>query len=204
MQENNFQLMISTIYATFGKSTPSGEIRSVLWERTQHIPDEACQFITDAICDAEKMPMNMSREIRQAWGNWKAANPERMVRHEHCDACGDTGQMWFFWPDEQGHMHLSAEFCPVCHPAVRSGQRAPVCLQALTKAGCVVVPAGKNPDTFAAQQGFDRWQALNSGNVIRHRYSRQKKHITDSSRIDPSRVAHLPEAELARYTDEKF
>ena len=198
MREEKFQAMLSRIYAIFNRPTPSGEVRSILWEKAQAIPDEAVEHIVATFEDMERMPQNMVRELKNAWANWKSANPERIIR-EHCDYCDDMGFFWFFFPDEKGHMHLAAEMCPSCSEEIRSGKRVAIGMQTLTAAGCVIVPRNENPNAFAVKNGFDLWQAKNSGNIVRHQYSRRKSRIVDSRHVAPERIAHLPAEEREDY-----
>ena len=86
MNGDTFFGMMRNIYAVFNKTVPSDSSPFVMsvWERVNHVPDEAVPYIVNQIADEERMPQNVGRAILRAWESWQANNPGRMV-HIHCD-----------------------------------------------------------------------------------------------------------------------
>lgn len=149
MTETVFSQALEEIHGVFGRAVPTGNIRSVLWDRVREIPDVAVPGIVDRICDMERLPGNLSREFRQGWADWRASHPERIIRRI-CPECGGVGVRWCWarHPDS-GAWHGFVTACPACDPVA-------VPLRELERAGVVVMPSGYpgGPCAFARDRGF--------------------------------------------------
>lgn len=191
MREPIFTDAVAEIYATFGRAVPAGAIRDTLFDRTSHIPDEAAPYIVERICDLDRLPQNMSREFRNAWADWRARNPTRIVRPD-CPACGNSGVRHCWGPDERGRWR---HFCAPC-PACRSGDEDPaVSLPDLERRGALVMPVDYSggPVAYDRDRGLDcLWPvALNTA------MPRAEMRVGVDMRPDGRRTAHLPEGEEA-------
>ena len=84
MNGDTFFGMMRNIYAVFNNTVPSDSSPFVMsvWERVNHVPDEAVPYIVNQIADEERMPQNVGRAILRAWESWQAhgAYPLRRVR----------------------------------------------------------------------------------------------------------------------------
>ena len=184
-----FQDMLHTIYATFGRSVPSQDIRDVLYGRVREIPDEVCAHIVERICDQERLPQNMSREFRNAWADWRAKNPTRILRPD-CPACRNTGVRDVWGPDGHAGWRRFVVPCPVCQS---EDGGVPASLRDLERRGCLLMP----PDYPGGPVAFDRdnrlgrlWPAgLNTASP------RAQMRVGVDMRPDERRAAHLPEQE---------
>lgn len=154
MTEATFEQALDEIFGVFARSTPTGNVRSVLWDRVREIPDVAVPAIVDRICDLERLPGNLSREFRAGWSDWRAAHPERILRRE-CSACNSVGvrYCWARHP-ESGTWHSFVTPCPACDPVA-------VPLRDLERRGVVIMPTGYSggPCAFERDRGFFAHQA---------------------------------------------
>ena len=184
-----FQDMLHTIYATFGRSVPSQDIRDVLYGRVAGIPDEVAACIVERICDLERLPQNMSREFRNAWADWRAKNPTRIIRPD-CPACGNIGVRHLWGRDERGRWRAFSVPCPACQSGDGS---VPVPLRELERHGALVMP----PDYPGGPVAFDRDNGLNYlwPADLDTASPRTEMRVGVDMRPDARRTAHLPELE---------
>ena len=185
-----FEDMARTIYATFGRTPPQADIQSVLFRQVRHIPDEACAYLTARICDLDRLPQNLGRELRNAWADWRAAHPRRAARRD-CPDCRNAGVRHVWGPTETGWRHFAVP-CPACAPGAgpEAERRAPdhrggdadrasfsasaadgtapfsaspeTSLRALERLGCRVMPPDYpgGPVAFDRDNGFGRFWPL--------------------------------------------
>lgn len=153
MNGDTFYSMMRNMYAVFNRPVPpdSSPFIMSVWERVQHIPDEAVPYIVAQVADEERMPQNMGRAILRAWESWQANNPFR-VAHDRCEVCGDEGFFWCWKRDGKGrHRHFLSP-CPACRRAEYPLPSA----RELAERGFVVMPAGYEggPLLFDRNAGF--------------------------------------------------
>lgn len=154
MTEATFSQALDEIFGVFARAVPTGNVRSVLWDRVREIPDVAVPDIVDRICDLERLPGNLAREFRAGWSDWRAAHPERIVRHD-CHACGNVGvrYCWARHPDS-GEWHGFVTPCPACDHVASP-------LASLERRGVVIMPTDYpgGPCAFERDRGFFPHQA---------------------------------------------
>ena len=123
MNGDTFFGMMRNIYAVFNKPVPSDSSPFVMsvWERVNHVPDEAVPYIVNQIADEERMPQNVGRAILRAWESWQTSNPGRMV-HIHCDVCGGAGSK----------TRRRGSISTFCLPARRVGKLTILCLRCVS------------------------------------------------------------------------
>lgn len=190
MRAQIFNDAIAEIFATFGRGVPTGTVRDTLFDRTRHIPDEAVPYIVERVCDLERLPQNMSREFRNAWADWRARHPARILRPD-CPACRNTGVRHVWGQDEQGEWRHCVVPCPACQDG---NDGVPVVsLRALERGGALVMPVNYPGGPVA----FDRDNAL--GRLwpvgLDTASPRAQLRVGVDMRPDQRRVAHLPEQE---------
>lgn len=150
MTEQAFSQLLGTVYATFGRPAPQGDVRTVIWLRVKHIPDEACAWIAAKLCDEDRLPQNMGRAVAQAWDAWLLAHPERAARRQ---ACPDCVNGWLdCWSERGGQWRHWMAPCPHC----RSRDGLAETRRQLAERGVVVMPAGYRggPVMFDREHGF--------------------------------------------------
>lgn len=192
MKQDRSDYLIRQVYATFGRGIPSGDVKSVIWDRVREIPDEATQFIADKICNRDDLPRNMSKAILDAWAEWRAANPSRIVR-EHCPHCLDVGA-FHCWAKEpkSGKWHKYAVPCPYCQTPA-DGSRVPADLRAMREAGVDIMPPDFNggPVEYDRNKGYGCLWPVDMDTST----PREKMKVGVDMRQDSRRVQHLPAAE---------
>lgn len=153
MTSNIFDSMIGKIFATFGRNSPSREVREAIWDRVKDVPDEAALYMTEQLCNRDELPRNVGKALGDAWSAWKATNPSRIVR-EHCPHCLDVGAFHCWAREPQtGKWHKYAVPCPYCQTPA-DGSRVPADLRAMRDAGVDIMP----PDFQGGPVEYDRWK----------------------------------------------
>lgn len=150
MTEQTFSHVMRTVYAAFGRTDPQGEIRSAIWLRVNHIPDEAAGWIATKLCDEERLPANMGRALLQAWNAWLIEHPERFAPTEDCPDC-ECG--WLeCWSERDGKWRHWVAPCPHC----RANDGPMETRKQLEARGVAVMPAGYygGPLAFDRDSGF--------------------------------------------------
>lgn len=195
MNGDTFYGMMRNVYAVFNKPVPPDSSPFVMsvWERVNHVPDEAVPYIVNQIADEEKMPQNVGRAILRAWESWQVNNPGKMV-HINCDVCGNEGFFWCWKQDEKtGKYQHFLSPCPSCR---KSDYPLPS-MRDLRERGIVVMPVGYTGGPVQ----FDRdselgalWPLGTQEGVGRHLVSASKG---PDMRLDPRRLRAMSEAERA-------
>lgn len=202
MTEHVFSQALEEIHGVFARSVPTGNIRSVLWDRVREIPDVAVPGIVDRICDMERLPGNLSREFRQGWADWRASHPERILRRV-CPECGGVGvrYCWAKHPDS-GKWHGFVATCPACDTVA-------VPLRDLERRGVVIMPLGYpgGPCAFERDRGFlPRQQAKRTPEGKAGGYGGAASEalldcVGTYPRPDARRSAHLPPEERRQHEE---
>ncbi len=189
MTEQTFSHLLGTVYATFGRPVPQGDIRAAIWLRVQDVPDEACGWIASKLCDEERLPANMGRALAQAWNAWLMEHPERFARAEACPECRDG---WLdCWSEQGGKWRHWVAPCPRCRATAGPAETR----EQLAARGVSVMPAEYRggPLAFDRDNGFDALGAV-SGVSTAWREAAQK--LPDML-PDTRRFRALSDAELA-------
>lgn len=202
MTEQVFSQALEEIHGVFGRAVPTGNVRSVLWDRVREIPDVAVPGIVDRICDMERLPGNLSREFRAGWADWRASHPERILRRV-CQECGNVGvrYCWARHPDS-GKWHGFVTSCPACDPVAMP-------LRDLERRGVIVMPTDYpgGPCAFERDKGFSHHQARErtAGKAVGHEAAADAllDCVGTYLRPDARRSAHLPPEERRQH-DEIF
>ncbi|MDY6233288.1 MAG: hypothetical protein SPI23_01240 [Desulfovibrio sp.] len=198
MTPETFSAMLLEIYPCFGRQTPAGDVRAVIERKLRDVPDEAWRYMADQICSRDDLPRNMAKALLDAWGAWKSANPDRIVR-EYCPHCRDKAvfHCWA-WDERKACWHTFAIPCPYCQ--AQGGGRihpSPAELGARKtqdgRPAALVMP----PDYPGGPVAFDRdkrlgclWPAgLDTGTP------RPQMRVGVDMQQDARRLRHLPAAE---------
>lgn len=184
MTEQVFSHLLGTVYATFGRPAPQGDIRAVIWLRVKHIPDEACGRIAAELCDEDRLPPNMGRAVVRAWN----ARTDRPAGQEGCPDCGDG---WLdCWSACGGRWRHWVAPCPRCRARDGSAETR----SGLAARGVTVMPAGYGggPVQFDKDRGFGvLWRpSAQGGNLC-------WDGVVPDMRPDRRRLRALSEAEQA-------
>lgn len=198
MNGDTFFGMMRNIYAVFNKPVPSDSSPFVMsvWERVNHVPDEAVPYIVNQIADEERMPQNVGRAILRAWESWQTNNPGRMV-HIHCDVCGGDGFFWCWKQDEKtGKYQHFLSPCPAC----RKADYPLPSMRELRERGVVVMPVGYagGPVQFDRDSELGALWPVGTPEGCGKRFlSATEGEGKRDMRLDPLRLRAMSEAERA-------
>lgn len=100
MTKEEFRQFVITSGEFFGLKNIVEKSRFDLWfKEVQHIPSAALPYIQSMLfSEKDIMPRNMPKFIKDFYGQWLNANPDKVAyRNEHsvCDECRSTGFIWF-------------------------------------------------------------------------------------------------------------
>ena len=84
------------LFAHFNRA-PRREAYPSWHAKIAHIPAEALQYAIERIEDeAQAMPLNLPKALKDGWMAWQNANPERIARQRTpCKACDGRGEIMF-------------------------------------------------------------------------------------------------------------
>lgn len=191
MNRENFMATLSRIYALFGKSGVPPPVSSVLWERVADWPDGVLSLVEQRLELAERLPANLYREFSAAWADWKAKNPQKVIRR-HCPDCGDVAGFWCWKKGEKGDWTHFFSPCPFCQNGNGATYPTP---QELRGRGVIVMPTGYKggPTAFDRDRGLGVLWPLG----LDVSQPRQQMRVGVNMAQDQRRLAQLTEAERA-------
>lgn len=191
MNRDSFFSTLSRIYALFGKACVPQPVSGVLWERVAEWPDGVLELVEQRLELAERLPANLYREFSAAWADWRAKNPQRIVKR-HCPDCGDVAGWWCWQKEDNGGWTHFFSPCPYCQTG---GGRVYPTPQDLRRRDVVVMPVGYagGPTAFDRDKGFGvLWpKGLDVSQP------RQKMRVGVDMTQDQRRLAQLTDTELA-------
>lgn len=193
MRRDVFATIIDRIYSTFGRTSPVGNVLTVIWSRAQDIPDEAAVAVADRICDEDRLPGNMGKAMYAGWLDWMERNPSRITNKSGCEQCDDG---WMHcWSHTHGYADNRLLYwlapCATCRPQADGASTA----SALTARKVLVMPAHYPGGALF----FDRDNGLGVLYVLNGAQgdlSGKRPNVTDMRR-DMRRFSGLSEAEYA-------
>lgn len=191
MNRETFLATLSRIYALFGKGSVPPPVSSVLWERVADWPDGVLALVEQRLELAERLPANLYREFSAAWADWKAKNPQRVIRR-HCPDCGDVAGFWCWKKGEKGDWTNFFSPCPFCQNGNGTTYPTP---QELRGRGVIVMPTGYKggPTAFDRDRGLGVLWPLG----LDVSKPRQQMRVGVNMAQDPQRIAALTDAEKA-------
>ena len=190
MQMHSFKDGLDKIFDMFTYTKkPTAEQMTTWYDRLKHIPDEAVNYIVENLCDSEKLPSNMPLAWKNLWGNWKSANPTKLVRND-CRFCGNTAARYCWEEIGPDVWHMFAVPCPACQ---QSETRAPADLNALESSGIVIMPA----DFYGGPMAFDKENKFGCLWPVGLDTSTQREQmrVGVDTKQDFNRVRHIPQVE---------
>lgn len=191
MNREKFLETLSRIYALFGKSGVPQPVSSVLWERVADWPDGVLSLVEQRLELAERLPTNLFREFSAAWADWRAKNPQRIVKR-HCPDCGDVSGWWCWKKCEKGDWTNFFSPCPFCQNGNGATYPTP---QELRGRGVIVMPTGYKggPTAFDRDRGLGVLWPLG----LDVSKPRGEMRVGVDMAQDPQRIAALTDAEKA-------
>ncbi len=90
MTKSELREFWSDVHAMFGLDSETKSKQAAFeftYSDVEQVPAEALKIAKDRIRELENLPRNLSKQIRQAWQEWKSRNPNRIRPEDERKGC---------------------------------------------------------------------------------------------------------------------